>query len=68
MRVCTDDEAPSKWVEEDRNRSAWKQKPRTRTGLLCSSELQVVDREEDSDTWQEQGGDEVWIDQATTSR
>ena len=65
VRVCTDEEAPSKWVEEDRNRSAWKQKPESTPGFLCSSELQVVDRQEDSDTWQESGGDEVWIDQGS---
>ena len=65
VRVCTDDEAPSKWVEEDRNRSAWKQKPEPEPGFLCSSELQVVDRQEDSDKWAESGGDEVWIDQGS---
>ena len=65
VRVCTDEEAPSKWVEEDRNRSAWKQKPESTPGFLCSSELQVVDRQEESDKWAESGGDEVWIDQGS---
>lgn len=61
VEICED--APSNWVEEDRNRSAWKHKETK--PAFCSSELQQVDRTAESDLWAESGGDEVWIDQGS---